>query len=41
MAAVSEAEDVAQEALLRVHQAPEAGEQIASPRAILRREKAS
>src|SRR5258708_18513192 len=30
---VSEAEDVVQEALLRVHQALDAGEQIASPRA--------
>ena len=40
MAAVFEVEDVVQEALLRVHQAPEAGERIASPRAILRREKA-
>src|SRR5215212_3302392 len=30
---VSEAEDVVQEALLRVHQALQAGEQIASPRA--------
>lgn len=30
---VSEAEDVVQEALLRVHQAIEQGEQITSPRA--------
>ena len=33
LGSVSEAEDVVQEALLRVHQAIEAGEQIASPRA--------
>ena len=33
LGSVSEAEDVMQEALLRVHQALEAGEQIASPRA--------
>ena len=33
LGSVSEAEDVMQEALLRVHQAVEAGEQIASPRA--------
>src|SRR5262249_33653997 len=33
LGSVSEAEDVVQEALLRVHQALEAGEQIASPRA--------
>ncbi len=33
LGSVSEAEDVVQEALLRVHQAFEAGEQIASPRA--------
>jgi RNA polymerase sigma factor (sigma-70 family) len=33
LGSVSEAEDVVQEALLRVHQAPDAGEQIASPRA--------
>src|SRR5262249_38321943 len=33
LGSVSEAEDVVQEALLRVHQAVEAGEQIASPRA--------
>jgi RNA polymerase sigma-70 factor (ECF subfamily) len=32
---VSEAEDVVQEALLRVHQALDAGEQIASPRAFV------
>jgi RNA polymerase sigma-70 factor (TIGR02957 family) len=32
---VSEAEDVVQEALLRVHQALESGEQIASPRAFV------
>jgi RNA polymerase sigma factor (sigma-70 family) len=32
---VSEAEDVVQEALLRVHQALDAGEQIASPRAFI------
>ncbi len=32
---VSEAEDVTQEALLRVHQALDAGEQIASPRAFV------
>jgi RNA polymerase sigma-70 factor (TIGR02957 family) len=32
---VSEAEDVTQEALLRVHRALEAGEQIASPRAFI------
>jgi RNA polymerase sigma-70 factor (TIGR02957 family) len=32
LGSVSEAEDVVQEALLRVHQALEAGEQIASPR---------
>jgi RNA polymerase sigma-70 factor (TIGR02957 family) len=32
---VSEAEDVVQEALLRVHRALEAGEQIASPRAFM------
>jgi len=35
LGSVSEAEDVVQEALLRVHQAIEAGEQIASPRAFL------
>jgi RNA polymerase sigma-70 factor (ECF subfamily) len=35
LGSVSEAEDVVQEALLRVHQALEAGEQIASPRAFL------
>jgi RNA polymerase sigma-70 factor (ECF subfamily) len=33
LGSVSEAEDVVQEALLRVHQALDAGEQIASPRA--------
>jgi len=33
LGSVSEAEDVVQEALLRVHQAVEAGEQITSPRA--------
>ena len=33
LGSVSEAEDVVQEALLRIHQALEAGEQIASPRA--------
>ena len=33
LGSVSEAEDVMQEALLRVHQALEAGERIASPRA--------
>ena len=33
LGSVSEAEDIVQEALLRVHQALEAGEQIASPRA--------
>src|SRR5215218_7730007 len=33
LGSVSEAEDVVQEALLRVHQTLEAGEQIASPRA--------
>jgi RNA polymerase sigma-70 factor (TIGR02957 family) len=35
LGSVSEAEDVVQEALLRVHQALEAGEQLASPRAFL------
>jgi RNA polymerase sigma-70 factor (ECF subfamily) len=35
LGSVSEAEDVVQEALLRVHQAMEAGEQIASPRAFV------
>jgi len=35
LGSVSEAEDVVQEALLRVHQALEAGEQIASPRAFI------
>jgi RNA polymerase sigma-70 factor (TIGR02957 family) len=35
LGSVSEAEDVVQEALLRVHQVLEAGEQIASPRAFL------
>ena len=35
LGSVSEAEDVVQEALLRVHQALDAGEQIASPRAFL------
>src|ERR671933_225183 len=35
LGSASEAEDVVQEALLRVHQALEAGEQIASPRAFV------
>jgi RNA polymerase sigma-70 factor (ECF subfamily) len=35
LGSVSEAEDVVQEALLRVHQALEGGEQIASPRAFV------
>jgi RNA polymerase sigma-70 factor (TIGR02957 family) len=35
LGSVSEAEDVVQEALLRVHRALEAGEQIASPRAFM------
>jgi RNA polymerase sigma-70 factor (ECF subfamily) len=35
LGSVAEAEDVTQEALLRVHQALEAGEQIASPRAFV------
>jgi RNA polymerase sigma-70 factor (ECF subfamily) len=35
LGSVSDAEDVVQEALLRVHQALEAGEQIASPRAFV------
>jgi RNA polymerase sigma-70 factor (TIGR02957 family) len=35
LGSVSEAEDVVQEALLRVHQAMEAGQQIASPRAFV------
>jgi len=35
LGSVSEAEDVLQEALLRVHQALDAGEQIASPRAFV------
>ena len=35
LGSVAEAEDVMQEALLRVHQALEAGEQIASPRAFV------
>jgi RNA polymerase sigma-70 factor (TIGR02957 family) len=35
LGSVSEAEDVVQEALLRVHQVLEAGEQIASPRAFV------
>jgi RNA polymerase sigma-70 factor (TIGR02957 family) len=35
LGSVSEAEDVVQEALLRVHQAVDAGEQIASPRAFV------
>src|SRR5918992_586465 len=35
LGSVSEAEDVMQEALLRVHQALDAGEQIASPRAFV------
>ena len=33
LGSVSEAEDIVQEALLRVHQELHAGEQIASPRA--------
>lgn len=35
LGSVSEAEDIVQEALLRVHQALDAGEQIASPRAFI------
>ena len=35
LGSVSEAEDVVQEALLRLHQTLEAGEQIASPRAFV------
>src|SRR5512133_3667468 len=35
LGSVSEAEDAVQEALLRVHRALEAGDQIASPRAFL------
>src|SRR6478736_9544802 len=35
LGSVSEAEDVVQEALLRVHRALDAGEQIASPRAFI------
>ena len=35
LGSVSEAEDVVQEALLRLHQPLEAGEQIASPRAFI------
>jgi RNA polymerase sigma factor (sigma-70 family) len=35
LGAVSEAEDVAQEAVLRIHQALDSGEQIASPRAFV------
>jgi RNA polymerase sigma factor (sigma-70 family) len=35
LGSVSEAEDMVQEALLRVHQAMEAGELIASPRAFV------
>jgi RNA polymerase sigma-70 factor (TIGR02957 family) len=35
LGSVSEAEDVVQEALLRVHQALEAGEQVATPRAFV------
>src|SRR5262249_30071135 len=35
LGSVSEADDVVQEALLRVHQTLEAGEQIASPRAFV------
>ena len=35
LGSVSEAEDVMQEALLRVHQALDAGEEIASPRAFV------
>jgi RNA polymerase sigma-70 factor (ECF subfamily) len=35
LGSVSEAEDIAQEALLRIHQALDGGEQIASPRAFL------
>src|SRR5215204_62692 len=35
LGSVSEAEDVVQEALLQVHQALDAGEQIASPRAFV------
>jgi DNA-directed RNA polymerase specialized sigma24 family protein len=39
LGSVSEAEDVVQEALLRVHQALDGGEQIASPRASLLQSK--
>ncbi len=35
LGSVSEAEDVVQEALLRVHQALDAGEQLVSPRAFV------
>src|SRR3954463_656313 len=35
LGSVSEAEDVVQEALLRVHQAMDSGEEIASPRAFM------
>ena len=35
LGSVAEAEDVVQEALLRVHQALQAGERIASPRAFV------
>src|SRR5215475_2693386 len=35
LGSVSEAEDVVQEALLRVHKSLESGEQIASPRAFI------
>ncbi|MGH3743418.1 MAG: sigma factor, partial [Mycobacteriales bacterium] len=35
LGSVSEAEDIVQEALLRVHQALQAGEQLASPRAFV------
>ncbi|HSO51575.1 MAG TPA: hypothetical protein VL330_02295 [Actinomycetes bacterium] len=38
LGSVSEAEDVVQEALLRVHQALHAGERIASPRACRHRD---
>jgi RNA polymerase sigma-70 factor (ECF subfamily) len=37
LGSVSEAEDVVQEALLRVHQVFDADEQITSPRALCRR----
>jgi DNA-directed RNA polymerase specialized sigma24 family protein len=39
LGSVSEATDVVQEALLRVHQALQAGEEIASPRASLLQSK--